>query len=158
VINPRPFRIWPSVRPLLYPRWQMCRCHVIALNVRCSTPLFPLPSCQRPWIVPVAYVALIKLVFIMAMAKSPPICHAPRLVWGITRSTSMGITCRQCSERYDDDHDDDDDGNHHNFSAAAVEKHKKRKSTMGLVVKGDFLKKIEIVRRACNWQSTIDSV
>jgi len=62
----------------------------------------------------------------------------------------MGITCRQCSERYDDDHDDDDDGNHHNFSAAAVEKYKKRKSTMGLVVKGDFLKKIEIVRRACN--------
>jgi len=52
----------------------------------------------------------------------------------------MGITCRQCSERYDD-HDDDDDGNHHNFSAAAVEKHKKRKSTMGLVVKGDFFEK-----------------
>jgi len=52
----------------------------------------------------------------------------------------MGITCRQCSERYDD-HDDDDDGNHHNFSAAAVEEHKKAQIYDGFGSEGGFFEK-----------------
>lgn len=160
MINPRPFRIWLSVRPFtgrLYPRWQMCRCHVIALNVRrCSftPPFFRVAS--APGFSPVAYVALIKLVFIMALAKSPPIRHAPRLLWSIT-SSSMGITCKHCIAA---------SGMSMGMMMMAIiiifrQLHRRSTKSANRTKhrRGEGeAEKIEIGRRACNWQSTIDSV